>query len=72
MIKKDLNKIGESSFFLNFTGETNLMALAAYETLAGKEKNINCNTEHKHILFLFPEYKIEELNAKLSIKDFFL
>ena len=48
------------------------MALAAYETLAGKEKNINCNTEPKHILFLFPEYKIEELNAKLSIKDFLL
>jgi len=40
--------------------------------LLEKKKNINCSTEHKHILFLFPEYKIEELNAKLSIKDFLL
>jgi len=73
MIKEQLNKITDSDVCLNVTGGTKLMALAAYEAFAENNKKIiYCDTEHKHIISLFPEYKIEELNAELSIEDYLI
>ena len=73
MIKEQLNKITDSDVCLNVTGGTKLMALAAYEAFAENNKTvIYCDTEHKHIISLFPEYKIEDLNAKISIEDYLL
>lgn len=56
---------------LNLTGGTKLMALAAYEVF--KEKNnkiIYCDTKHKRIIVLSPEYKIQTLETSISIEDY--
>lgn len=63
----------EGTVWLNVTGGTKLMALAAYEVFIENNKNIiYCDTEHKIIISLFPESKIEKLNADLTIKDYLL
>ncbi|MDH7604081.1 MAG: DUF1887 family CARF protein [Melioribacter sp.] len=65
------NSIGET--ILNITGGTKLMALAAYEAFAEKNKRIiYCDTEHQHIITLLPDYKIENLKAEITIKDYLL
>lgn len=56
---------------LNVTGGTKLMALAAYEAFAEKDKTIiYCNTEKNEIIYLFPELKTEPLKLNLSIEDY--
>uniref|UniRef100_UPI00307E3081 Card1-like endonuclease domain-containing protein n=1 Tax=Ignavibacterium sp. TaxID=2651167 RepID=UPI00307E3081 len=63
----------QEDVWLNVTGGTKLMALAAYEAFVEKDRNIiYCNTKHKHIISLYPDYKIETLNADLSIPDYLL
>lgn len=58
---------------LNVTGGTKLMALAAYEAFAEKNKSIiYCDTVHKRIIQLFPEYNSTQLKLDLSIEDYFL
>jgi len=73
IIKNELEKLNTSDVCLNVTGGTKLMALAAYEAFAEKDKSIiYCDTEHQHIISLFPDYKIEELKTDLSIEDYLL
>ncbi|MGQ9799959.1 MAG: Card1-like endonuclease domain-containing protein [Ignavibacterium sp.] len=56
---------------LNVTGGTKLMAFAAYEAFAEKDKKIiYCDTEHQKIITLFPKYSSTSLNAELSIEDY--
>ncbi len=63
----------QSEITLNVTGGTKLMALAAYEVFAENNKSIiYCDTEHQHIISLYPDYKIETLKADLSISDYLL
>ena len=58
---------------LNVTGGTKLMAFAAYEAFAEKNKSIiYCDTVHKRIIQLFPKYYLTQLELDLSIKDYFL
>lgn len=61
----------QSETTLNVTGGTKLMALAAYEVFSENDKHIiYCDTEHQHIISIYPDYKIEKLNAVLSITDY--
>ncbi|MDF1610548.1 Card1-like endonuclease domain-containing protein [Stygiobacter electus] len=63
----------QTDICLNVTGGTKLMALAAYEVFAEANKRIiYCDTEHQHIISLMPEYKIENLQADISIEDYLL
>lgn len=63
----------EGEIILNVTGGTKLMALAAYEAFAeANKKIIYCDTEHQHIISLMPDYKIENLQADISIDDYLL
>lgn len=67
------NELKNHSFdtWLNITGGTKLMAMAAYEVFSESKKNIiYCDTEHKRIIFLSPEYKIQNLEANISIQDY--
>jgi hypothetical protein len=58
---------------LNVTGGTKLMALAAYEAFAEKNKKIiYCDTEHQNIITLLPKYESTKLIADLSIEDYLL
>ncbi len=69
-VKKEL-EFQQGELLLNVTGGTKLMALAAYEAFAEKDKKIiYCDTENKHIISIFPDYKIEELIAEISIEDY--
>lgn len=69
-IKKELDKYS-NEVWLNVTGGTKLMALAAYEAFAEKDKRIiYCNTERNQIIHLFPQLKTEKLNLDLSIQDY--
>ncbi len=71
-VNDELEKINDS-VWLNVTGGTKLMALAAYEAFAIKNKKIiYCDTEHKRIITVFPEYQTEELKAELSIREYLL
>lgn len=56
---------------LNVTGGTKLMALAAYEVFAEKQKTIlYCNTENNEIIFLYPRIKTTSLDLTLTITDY--
>ncbi|NWG28928.1 MAG: DUF1887 family protein [Ignavibacteriaceae bacterium] len=56
---------------LNVTGGTKLMALAAYEAFAEKDKHIiYCNTDRNQIIHLFPKLSTEKLNLSVSINDY--
>jgi hypothetical protein len=72
IVKNELAKESDD-VWLNVTGGTKLMALAAYEAFAEKDnKIVYCDTFHKNIIFLFPEIKTEKLTAALSISDYLL
>ncbi len=72
VIKNELDNSG-SDVCLNVTGGTKLMALAAYEAFAEKDKKIiYCDTEHQNIITLFPEYNLSSLVAGLTIQDYLL
>lgn len=61
----------EGETWLNVTGGTKLMALAAYEAFAEKDKKIiYCDTEHQKIINLFPEYSATYLKADLTIEEY--
>ncbi len=69
-VKKEL-EFTEGETWLNVTGGTKLMALAAYEAFAENNKNIiYCDTEHQKIITLFPGYDVIDLKAELSIEDY--
>jgi hypothetical protein len=68
-----LNEINLASghLVLNVTGGTKLMALAAYEAFAEKDKHIiYCNTDRNQIIHLFPKLYTEKLILDLSIEDY--
>ncbi|WP_337866292.1 DUF1887 family CARF protein [Ignavibacterium sp.] len=70
VVKNELSKFQED-VWLNVTGGTKLMALAAYEAFVEKDRNIiYCNTENNEIIYLFPELKTEQLKLNLSIEDY--
>ncbi|NWF51100.1 MAG: DUF1887 family protein [Ignavibacteriaceae bacterium] len=57
--------------WLNVTGGTKLMALAAYEAFAEKDKKIiYCNTDRSQMIHLFPKLSPEKLNLNISIDDY--
>lgn len=57
--------------WLNVTGGTKLMALAAYEAFAERNKKIiYCNTDRNQIIHLSPNLSTEVLNLELSIGDY--
>lgn len=61
----------EGETWLNVTGGTKLMALAAYEAFAQKNKKIiYCNTERNQIIHLFPVLSTEKLILSLSVEDY--
>ncbi len=71
-VKEKLVKTHEA-VWLNVTGGTKLMALAAYEAFAEKDKKIiYCDTEHQKIITLFPQYDSSKLFADLTIEDYLL
>lgn len=71
-VRSELEKT-EGNVILNVTGGTKLMALAAYEAFAEKDKKIfYCNTENKQIIHLFPKLSTEPLTLNLSIKDYLI
>lgn len=66
-------KSTEGETWLNVTGGTKLMALAAYEAFAEKDKSIiYCDTENKQIIHLFPQLSTEPFTLNLSIKDYLI
>lgn len=69
-IEEYTNKF-DDNIALNLTVGAKLMVLAAYEVFA-KENFIiiYCDTEHKNLIAIYPEYKIEKINAKLTIDDY--
>lgn len=70
VVKNELMKFQED-VCLNVTGGTKLMALAAYEAFAEKDKTIiYCNTENNEIIYLFPVLKTEQLKLNLTISDY--
>lgn len=70
VVKNELIKFQEE-VCLNVTGGTKLMALAAYEAFAEKDKTIiYCNTENNEIIYLFPQLKTEPLRLNLSIENY--
>lgn len=72
VVESEIQKY-QSDVCLNVTGGTKLMAFAAYEVFAAANKKIiYCDTEHQHIITIVPEYKIENLHADISIKDYLL
>jgi len=72
IVSEELNSSVDETW-LNITGGTKLMALAAYEAFAEKNKRIiYCDTEHQHIITLSPENKIENLIAEITISDYLL
>ncbi|MFN4110763.1 MAG: Card1-like endonuclease domain-containing protein [Ignavibacteria bacterium] len=61
----------ENNVALNITGGTKLMALAAYEAFKQSSKQIfYCDTEHKQIIHIFPDYNYEKLVTSLSIEEY--
>ncbi|MCL6496006.1 MAG: DUF1887 family protein [Ignavibacterium sp.] len=71
-ILKEINK-ENGNHVLNVTGGTKLMALAAYEAFAEKDKHIiYCNTDRNQIIHLFPKLYTEKLNLNISIDDYLL
>lgn len=70
-VKTQLEKIDSNDVVLNVTGGTKLMALAAYEAFAEKDKSIiYCDTEHQNIINLFPSYSLTPLKAELSVEEY--
>ena len=70
-VVSDLLEKTNGDVWLNVTGGTKLMALAAYEAFAEKEKNIiYCDTDHQKIIFLYPENKVEKIQAAITIEDY--
>lgn len=70
-IKTQLEKLNTESVFLNVTGGTKLMALAAFEAFAEANKSIiYCDTEHQKIITLLPRYTLTELSAQLSVEEY--
>lgn len=71
-VKQRLEKSDQDTV-LNVTGGTKLMALAAYEAFAEKDKKIiYCDTEHQNIITLFPQFNSSKLLADLTIEDYLL
>jgi hypothetical protein len=69
-VLNELNKV-TGDVWLNVTGGTKLMALAAYEAFAEKElKIIYCNTDRNQIIHLFPKLRTEKLELDISIDDY--
>jgi len=69
-VKQELEQ-SEGDVCLNVTGGTKLMALAAYEAFAEKDKKIiYCDTEHQKIINLFPVNETAKLKAELTIGDY--
>jgi hypothetical protein len=69
-VKQELDKQPDD-VWLNVTGGTKLMALAAYEAFAEKDKNIfYCNTERNQIIHLYPKLETEKLTLNLSVEDY--
>lgn len=59
--------------WLNVTGGTKLMALAAYEVFADKKKKIiYCDTVHQHIIKISPEVSLNKIEANLTIDEYLL
>lgn len=72
VVQNEIKKYSDD-IWLNITGGTKLMALAAYEAFTSNNKKIiYCDTEHQHIISIAPEYKIENLQANISIQDYLL
>lgn len=70
VVKNVLSKFQEN-VWLNVTGGTKLMALAAYEAFAENDKTIiYCNTENNEIIYLFPQLKTEPLKLSITIEDY--
>ncbi|MCS7054490.1 MAG: DUF1887 family CARF protein [Ignavibacterium sp.] len=72
VVKNELDlSMGET--WLNVTGGTKLMALAAYEAFAEKNRKIiYCNTERKQIIHLYPNPISENLELTLDINDYLI
>jgi hypothetical protein len=61
----------EKDIFLNVTGGTKPMALAAYEYFRKNNKPVfYCNTEHLGIIHLLPLRKIENLKTNITIENY--
>lgn len=72
IVSEQLNNSADETY-LNITGGTKLMALAAYEVFVEKNKKIiYCDTEHKNIITLFPEVYANKIVANLSIEEYLL
>ena len=70
-VENQLKKFDTDDVVLNVTGGTKLMALAAYEAFAEKNKSIiYCDTEHQKIITLFPKYSSTQLSAQLSVEEY--
>lgn len=69
-VKQQL-ELQNNDTWLNVTGGTKLMAFAAYEAFAEKDKKIiYCNTERNQIIQLFPNLDTQELKLSLSVSDY--
>ncbi len=69
-ILNEINKVS-GDLVLNVTGGTKLMALAAYEAFAEKDKKIiYCNTDRNQMIHLFPKLSTEKLDLDISIQDY--
>ncbi|MDT3697228.1 MAG: DUF1887 family CARF protein [Ignavibacterium sp.] len=61
------------SLFINITGGTKPMSIAAYDFARVNEIPVfYCNTENLELLHLFPKTKTEPFTVKLTIKDYLL
>lgn len=68
---KEQLELQNNDTWLNVTGGTKLMAFAAYEAFAEKDKKIiYCNTEKNQIIQLFPNLDTQELKLSLSLIDY--
>lgn len=70
IVSEELNSSVDETW-LNITGGTKLMALAAYEAFAEKGlKIIYCNTDRNQIIHIAPQPNTEKLNLDVSIQDY--
>lgn len=70
IVKMELSKT-KGEVWLNVTGGTKLMALAAYEAFAEKNKPIiYCNTDRNQLIHLFPKLKTEKLQLEIKTSDY--
>jgi hypothetical protein len=70
IVKEKLDSF-EGDVWLNVTGGTKLMALAAYEVFIESNKSIfYCNTAKNQIIRLYPSIHTEKLKLDLTIEDY--